>query len=73
VSYRVVQILGWPQQKLPASLDSAYSLREEYGLEHLSVDTVHRMWSEYSLGGWFNPDKESVESVFQVVLEKLYD
>lgn len=52
----------------------AMELRSDYGLYFLSVQDIKNIWEEHSdnfAAGWLYPSKESVESVFGVVLEEI--
>lgn len=78
--YKVVKILP-PQPKEPEPsfpnsphLAWAASMKERYGLDHLTVEEVREKWEEYSDGycaGWLIDDQKSVEVAFGVVLEKI--
>lgn len=52
----------------------AQNLKEKYGLVHLDIEEIIAVWEGYSdsmCASWMNPDKESVERVFNVDLEEI--
>lgn len=72
--YRVKRIRGLPQPTHKSDLGNAYDLQYEFGLDHLSLDLIDRVWREHSeklAAGWLHPDKEDVEQVFEVELEEI--
>jgi hypothetical protein len=77
--YKVTAILPPPVKEEPeelidVNLSRAMALRDKYGLLHLSVNEVAKIWEDYSdtyCAGWLIDDKASVEYAFGVTLEEI--
>jgi len=78
--YKVVQILPEkPKEQVFEQFNVfhralATKMKEQYGLDHLTVEEVQEKWEEHSedwCAGWLIETKEGIEQVFGVILEKL--
>lgn len=73
--YKVVNHGSYPVESDQPDYHAA-QMQEEYGLWHIPVKDIYRLWSEYSdsmAAGWLYASKESIESVFNVELEEIKD
>lgn len=74
--YKIKKILNTePEYPIinPHHYQWASDMRDEYGLSHLTLRQIVHLWENYSdslCAGWLIPTKESVEDVFNVVLEE---
>jgi hypothetical protein len=77
MKFHVKAITGgspYPEPESDWHLSMARELKEQFGLDHLTLAEVKTSWEQYSesmAASWLNPDKESVEYVFGVELEAI--
>lgn len=76
--YKIVDVVGTPtyeDEYDDFKREQAKEMMFKYGLHsHFNLDQVMMAWQLYSdslCAGWLIDDKESVESVFKVVLEEI--
>jgi hypothetical protein len=76
--YKIIEVVGKPEYEDEYDefkKEQAKEMMFKYGLHsHFSLDEVMKAWQLYSdslCAGWIIDNKESVESVFKVVLEEI--
>lgn len=77
--YKVIKVLPEKPKEpklFPSNSHTAWAaaIKEQYGLDHLSIEEVLQKWEEYSdtyCAGWLIVDKAGVETAFGVVLEQI--